>query len=117
MRIDAKTRSDLIYIAKNVVTLPIHRGNKQRYTFRDGLQQLLLEEASDKFYRDNPELEHQQRAIAKFERAYFEEAWLVLQEVNEHYEELDAQGVPIQARPNLTEAVEQRGYRKDDLEK
>ena len=117
VRIDAKTRSDLIYIAKNVVTLPIHRGNKQRYTFRDGLQQLLLEEASDKFYRDNPELEHQQRAIAKFERAYFEEAWLVLQEVNEHYEELDAQGVPIQARPNLTEAVEQRGYRKDDLEK
>jgi len=116
VRIDAKTRSDLIFIAKNVVTLPVHRGRKIRYTFREGLQQLLLEEASDKFYRDNPELEHQQRAIAKFERAYFEDAWEILQEINEHYEELDAQGAPIQARPNLTQAVEDRGYRKEDLE-
>ena len=112
VRINNRTRSNLIYLAKNVVYRPItlfRTDTAAVFRFRDALQ-LLLEpgDYNDKFNNKYPIYEDKQSAIRRLEETYYEAAFALLAEITDEAGMINFEGDPIEENVELRRVLAQK---------
>ena len=109
IELNNKLKSDLIYVAKNQVILPLEpEGRGAVYTFRQALEMILAGPGRYAFDKENPLIADKQSAIKRLETRFFEKAMTLLQSAGPAAGMTDLEGEPIIERPQLIEAIETR---------
>ena len=114
IELNNELRSNLIYLAKNKVIIPlVEGGTGGAYTFRQALEVILTGPGRADFNEDNPLLAQKQSTLKRLEERYFEKAMDVLTKITPDVGEADIEGKPIAPDPALSQVVDERGKIKE----
>jgi hypothetical protein len=108
MALNNELRSNLIYLAKNEVPLPLSEGEGGSFTFRQALEWVLAGPATAQFHEEYPLLKDKQSALKRLETRYFEAAMKVLISIGPKVKATDIEGRPIAENPELRRAIGER---------
>ena len=114
IELNNELRSNLIYLAKNKVIIPlVEGGTGGAYTFREALEVILTGPGRADFNEDNPLLAQKQSTLKRLEERYFEKAMDTLIKITPDVGEEDIEGKPIAPDPTLGQVVDERGKIKE----
>ena len=109
IELNNELRSNLIYLAKNKVIIPLVEGSTGgAYTFRQALEVILTGPGRWDFNKDNPLLSQKQSTLKRLEERYFEKAMDVLTKITPEVGATDFEGKPIPPDPALSQVVGER---------